>query len=57
MLTRKYSVLNTGSYCKYVCIDPNGNPRKHVQRFMKHYTLKYITFHDQKTLDNKIKIR
>lgn len=56
MLTGKYSVLNTGSYCKYVCIiDPNDNPRKHVQRFMKHYT--YITFHDQKTLDNKIKIR
>lgn len=55
MLTGKNSVLNTGSYCKYVCIDPNDNPRKHVQRFMKHYT--YITFHDQKTLDNKIKIR
>lgn len=55
MLTGKYSVLNTGSYCKYVCIDPNDNPRKHVQRFMKHYT--YIKFHDQKTLDNKIKIR
>lgn len=51
MLTGKYSVLNTCSYCKYVCIDPNDNTRKHVQRFMKH------SFDDQNTLDNKIKVR